>query len=131
VYLNVRGEFVMRLFRFDAALGREIAQFGSRNAVIVGIQRSEGAFQLGCLHLGAGGVLGRHPAGTRQLLLVVAGEGWVSAGGERRPITVGQAAYWEPGEEHETTTESSLTALILESDTLDPTQRLREITHGE
>lgn len=121
----------MRLFRFDAALGREITQFGSHDAVIVGIQRGEGAFQLGCLYLGAGGVLGRHPAATQQLLLVVAGEGWVSADGDRQPITVGQAAYWEPGEEHETTTDSGLTALILESDTLDPTQRLREIGHDE
>jgi quercetin dioxygenase-like cupin family protein len=121
----------MRLFRFDAALGREIAQFGSHDAVMVGIQRGDSVFQLGCLHLGVGGVLGRHPAGTRQLLLVVAGEGWVSAGEDRRPISVGQAAYWEPGEEHETTTESGLMALILESNTLDPTQRLREIEHDE
>src|SRR5258708_37087122 len=98
---------------------------------MLGMQRGQVACKFGCRHWGPGGVLCRHPAGTRQLLLVVAVEGWVSAGGDRRPITVGQAAYWEPGEEHETTTDGGLTAFILESDTLEPTQRLREIEHDE
>lgn len=117
----------MRLFRFDAAIGHTIMQFGSRDAVIIGIQRGSMQFQLGCLHLEPGGVLGYHPATTHQLLLVVAGNGWVRAGiGARRPIAVGQAAYWEPGEEHETATDSGLTAIILESDSLEPAQFLRE-----
>ena len=117
----------MRLFRFDAAIGHTITQFASREAVITGIQRGSMQLQLGCLHLGPGGVLGYHPATTRQLLLVVAGNGWVRAGTEtRRPIAVGQAAYWEPGEEHETATDTGLTAIMLESDSLEPAQFLRE-----
>jgi quercetin dioxygenase-like cupin family protein len=117
----------MRLFRFDAAVGHAITRFDSRDAVITGIQRGSMPFQLGCLHLAAGGVLGYHPATTRQLLLVVAGSGWVRAGAaERRPIMAGQAAYWEAGEEHETTADTALVAIILESDGLDPAQVLRE-----
>jgi len=120
----------MRLFRCDAAAGHAIARFNSRNAVMTGIQRGSMQLQLGCLHLGPGGVLGYHPATTRQLLLVVAGGGWVRAGaGERRPIATGQAAYWEPGEEHETATDTGLTAIILESDSLEPAQFLQEELH--
>src|SRR5579884_1419327 len=118
----------MRLVRFDASIGHPIAQFGSREAVMTGIQRGAGDYQLGCLRLGPGGVLGYHRATTHQLLLVVAGEGRVRAGDEPpRPIVAGQAAYWQPGEEHETTTDSGLTALVLEADTLDPAQFLREL----
>jgi quercetin dioxygenase-like cupin family protein len=118
----------MRLFRFDASAGRAISHFDSREAVMTGIQRGEGPYQLGCLRLAPGGILGYHQATTHQLLLVVEGAGWVRAGDEpRRPIAAGQAAYWELGEWHETTTESGLTAFILESDALDPGQRLPEI----
>src|SRR5215470_122909 len=117
----------MRIFGFDPTVGHAITRFDSRDAVIAGIQRGTMQFQLGCLHLGPGGVLGYHPATTRQLLLVVAGGGWVRAGaGERRPIATGQAAYWEPGEEHETATDTGLTAIILESDSLEPAQFLQE-----
>ena len=34
----------------------------------------------------------------------------------RVPITVGEAAVWEPGEQHETTTRDGLVATILESE---------------
>src|SRR5262249_7954260 len=117
----------MRLFRFDAAIGHAITQFASRDAIITAIQRGSMQLQLGCLHLGPGGVLGYHPATTHQLLLVVAGAGWVRAGTEeRRLIAAGQAAFWEAGEEHETATDTGLTAIILESSSLDPAQYLRE-----
>lgn len=118
----------MRLFRFDAGVGRAITQFGSHDALITGIQRNDGQYQLGCLRLGPYGVLGYHQAMTHQLLLVVEGRGWVRAGAApRQSIAVGQAAYWEPGERHETTTDTGLTAFIIESDTLDPAQRLPEV----
>lgn len=117
----------MRLFRFDATIGHAITHFDSRDAVITGIQRGSMQFQLGCLHLGPGGVLGYHPATTHQLLLVVAGSGWVRAGaGGRRFIAAGQAAYWEPGEQHETATDGGLTGIILESEGLEPVQFLQE-----
>jgi GrpB-like predicted nucleotidyltransferase (UPF0157 family) len=67
------------------------------------------------MHLAAGGRIGRHPAVGRQLFAVVAGAGWVSGGtGERRAIGAGYAAVWEPGEDHETTTEDGLTAVCIE-----------------
>ena len=117
----------MRLFRFDVAIGHSITQFNSHDAIIAGIQRGSMQIQLGCLYLRVGGVLGAHPATTRQLLLVVAGSGWVRSGAEeQRRIMTGQAVYWEPGEEHETATDTGLTAIILESDSLEPGQFLLE-----
>ena len=67
------------------------------------------------LRLGPGGRIGRHPATGRQVFLVVEGEGMVS--GDDRveiPIHVGQAAVWEPGEEHETRADGGMTAVVSE-----------------
>lgn len=66
--------------------------------------------------LEAGGRIGRHPAVSWQLLVVVAGSGEV-CGEDGRPVvvTAGQAALWSPGEEHETTTATGLTAVVLET----------------
>jgi hypothetical protein len=48
-------------------------------------------------------------------LCVVAGEGEVSgADGIAVSIQAGQAALWEAGEAHETTTKAGLTAIIIE-----------------
>jgi len=55
------------------------------------------------------------PAAAHQVLLIVAGSGWVAgADGERVPVTAGDAAYWEPGEVHATGSDEGLTAIALE-----------------
>ena len=119
----------MKLFRFDAAVARPITQFGSAGAAIAPVARlGPGAVQLGCMHLAAGGHIGRHPASGAQLFLVVAGAGWVAgADGARVPVSAGAAAFWEPGEEHESGTEHGLTALVLEAETLDLAALMPEV----
>ena len=63
------------------------------------------------------GVIGRHPAVGRQLLVVLDGDAWVSGSdGVARELSPGQAAVWEPGESHETRSTGGLTALIVEGD---------------
>ena len=58
------------------------------------------------------------------LVAVIEGSGEVSgATGVREPIAVGEAVFWEAGEEHETATATGLTALIIEGDGLQPFQR--------
>lgn len=116
----------MRLYRFDAEQGHLITQFGSERVAITGIARiAEGGVQIGCMHLEPGGRVGAHQATTPQLFLVVRGEGWVRGPElERTPISADQAAFWEPGEEHESGSESGMVALVIESDTLDPDQFL-------
>ena len=48
-------------------------------------------------------IIGRHPAGGRQLLVVLSGEAEVAgAEGTVRRLAAGEAAVWEPGEVHET-----------------------------
>lgn len=119
----------MRRFRFDAAVARSITQFGSLGVAIAPIARPDAlSVQLGCMYLAPGGRIGRHPAGGAQLFLVVAGAGWVAgADGVRVPIAAGEAAFWEPGEEHESGSEGGMTALALEAETLDPARYMAEV----
>jgi quercetin dioxygenase-like cupin family protein len=63
-----------------------------------------------------GGVLGRHPAATWQVYAVVVGQGWVAgADGVRMPVGEGEAAVWEPGEAHESGSDTGMTVCIVEA----------------
>ena len=70
------------------------------------------------------GRIARHPATFPQILAVLEGAGRISgADGEFQPIATGEAVFWTAGEEHETQTETGLTALILEAEGLEPWHR--------
>ena len=85
------------------------------------IVRAEASFQTALMHLDMGGEVGFHEATVPRLFLVVAGEGWVCGVDQvRQPISVGTGAYWEAGESHGAGTASEMTALVVESDALDP-----------
>jgi len=132
----------MQIYRFDPEVGRPVARFGSR-FIMSPILRTGGApapeaaagapatgapagAQIGCMHLPPGGLVGRHPATVPQLLLVVAGAGWVcGAGAEPTPIAPGQAAFWAAGEWHETGTATGLTAIVVEGETVNPAGLMR------
>lgn len=117
----------MRIFRFDASAGRTIDQFGSVNLVMSPIQRGDGPFQLGCMHVGPGGLVGDHQAVGPQLFLVVNGSGWVRGQDSGRiPIAAGHAAFWTDGEWHESGSDTGMDVIVLEADTLDPAQYMRE-----
>lgn len=104
----------MRIFRFDPEVSIPVDHFGSDFRI--GRLTTEGArVRVQIMHLAEGGLIGRHPAGSRQLFAVVSGSGWVSGeDGVRRPIRSGQAALWEPGEQHEAGTDDRLTAICAE-----------------
>jgi quercetin dioxygenase-like cupin family protein len=71
------------------------------------------------IEIGPGGKVGRHPAVTRQLFAVVRGSGWVAGGDAgREEIHAGEAVIWDPGEEHESGSQTGMTALVIESDSL-------------
>ncbi|MGR7024642.1 hypothetical protein [Geodermatophilus sp. URMC 62] len=58
---------------------------------------------------------GRHPTRLWQLFLVVPGSGWASGGDDRRRVlATGEAALWEPGEEHASGTPDGLTAVVVQ-----------------
>jgi quercetin dioxygenase-like cupin family protein len=123
----------MRIYRAGAADGHPITQFGSEHVDITGIARIlAGEVQIGYMHLEPGGRVGAHEATTRQLFLVVRGEGWVRGPeAEHTAIVVDQAAYWEPGEQHESGSDGGMVALVIEGDALDPDQFLRLLSPGK
>lgn len=111
----------MKLFRFDEQTARAIERFDSVHAKFARIMRTPESVHIGCMHLGAGGVVGHHPAVVPQLFLVVSGEGWVRGEDDVRvPIAAGQAAFWTAGEGHESGTERGMVALVIEGEGLDP-----------
>ncbi len=104
----------VRIFRFDPEVSIPIDRFGSdfRIGRLTG-DDTQGRVQI--LHLARGGLVGRHRAGLPQLFAVVTGSGWVSGGdGPRRQIKTGQAAVWEPDEEHDVGSNDGLMAVCVE-----------------
>jgi quercetin dioxygenase-like cupin family protein len=111
----------LEVLDFNAERALAISRFGSRAANAVPLTLPDGEAHVVCLRLGPGGVLGRHPASVEQLFVVVDGEGWASgADGERVPVTAGTAIHWQAGEQHESGSESGLTAIVVESERLVP-----------
>src|SRR5437763_13793128 len=103
----------MRTFDFGPDVGKHIDRYGS-NFVISRLIHSE-ILHVGCMRLGAGGLVGSHEAATHQLFAVVEGEGWTRKGtADRAPIRAGQAVLWEPGELHEAGTERGMVAIVVE-----------------
>jgi quercetin dioxygenase-like cupin family protein len=95
---------------------RPVEAHGSRGFSVGAFGISADA-HLVAVNLAPGGTIGRHPAGGRQLLVVLSGEAEVAgAEGVVRRLTVGSAAVWEPGEVHETRSPGGMTAMIVEGD---------------
>ncbi|WP_280771602.1 cupin [Salipaludibacillus daqingensis] len=112
----------MKFYKFDKEIGKEVTHFDS-NFIMSQIVKTEKTAQIGCMHLEANGVIGFHKAVVSQLLLIVAGEGWVrSDDTSKTPVKTGEAIYWEKGEGHETTTNTGLTAIVIESEELNPSE---------
>ncbi len=111
----------MKIYRFDPQVGWPITAFGSSGVVFSRIVKQGEAVHIGSMNIAAGGVVGYHPATTRQLFVVVQGEGWVR--GEEvahTPIGVGHATYWQAGEWHESGSEGGMVAIVIEGDTIEP-----------
>jgi quercetin dioxygenase-like cupin family protein len=77
--------------------------------------------QAAVFRVAPGGRLARHPATVPQILAVVEGAGEVSGSdGVFEPLTAGEAVFWHANEEHETRSDSGLTAVIVEAEGLEP-----------
>jgi hypothetical protein len=109
----------LHVFQFDRA-ERPITRFASTGATATRVAAGDGAGFVTCLTIAPGGAIGTHPAPVRQLFLVLAGEGWVAGpDGQRVPPAAGWGVCWEAGEEHTSGSETGLTALAVEGDTLE------------
>lgn len=109
----------MRVLDLTSLTGRRVDAHGSRGFSVAAFGLTAEA-HLVTVTLTPGGVIGRHPAAGRQLLVVLAGEAVVSGGsdgsGEEVTVGPGHAVVWEPYEPHETRTTDGLTALVLEGE---------------
>ncbi len=106
----------MRVLRLDAVPRRVVEGPGSAGLAVGALGITADA-HLVVVRLRPRGVIGRHPAAGRQLLVVISGDATVS-GHDGAPVRLepGQAAVWEPHEPHETRSEDGLTALLVEGD---------------
>lgn len=110
----------MKFYRFDQEVGKGIAHFNS-DFIMSRIVETEKPTQIGCMHLEPKGIVGFHQAVVSQLMLIVGGEGWVRGdAAEKYFVKSGDAVYWEKGEGHETATNTGLTAIVIESEELNP-----------
>jgi hypothetical protein len=97
-----------------------VVEYGSRGAAAQLLADGRGEVHVYLLRLEAGGEIGAHPAGFAQLLIVVAGAGWVAGDdGTRRAITVGQGAVIARGEMHAKGSDMGMTALMIQISDLD------------
>jgi len=130
----------MRLFSFEPNRGKPLTQWvdtkgvshrvdpKTSKVVIAPVFSSEVASRFACFHIGEGGFIPRHPATGPQLFAVLEGSGWVSGDdGRKVPIRAGQAAYWEPGESHESGTDGGMRAIVVECESFDPARFMGEL----
>ena len=111
----------MKIFDFGSRPGVEIRGFGSGGATAVPLTLPDGDGHVVCIRLAARGVLGRHPASVDQVFAVVEGAGWVRGpDGEQVPVSAGTAVHWSAGEEHESGSDSGMTAIVVEAERLIP-----------
>jgi quercetin dioxygenase-like cupin family protein len=94
---------------------RSITAYDSEGVQMMRCVRSE-AVSVHVATFAPGGVLGRHPAARRQAFTVVSGAGWVAGpDGRHRAMSAGDGALWEPGEEHESGSDTGMCAVIVEA----------------
>jgi quercetin dioxygenase-like cupin family protein len=110
----------MEFYKFNKRSGKKINKFNS-DFTMSRILNTENAAHIGCMYLEENGVIGYHQAVSPQLLLIMNGEGYVR--GEKDEyfkVQSGDAVFWEKDEWHETKTDKGLTAIVIESEELNP-----------
>lgn len=111
----------MRIFKFSKEeVGKKISQYNS-DFTMSRIIQTEKVTNIGCMYLEENGIIGYHQAVVPQLLLIMNGEGFVRGESEEYfKVQPGDAVFWEKDEWHETKTDKGLTAIVIESEELNP-----------
>jgi len=110
----------MEIYKFNKETGKRISKFDS-DFVMSRIIQTEKPTHIGCMYLEENGIIGYHQAVVPQLLLILNGEGAVC--GETKEyvrVQSGDAVFWKKDEWHETKTDTGLTAIVIESEELNP-----------
>lgn len=109
----------MKIIQMDEIEGKCITQYDSE-FIMRKILMTKKPTHIGIMHLDQGGVVGYHDATVPQILLIIEGKGWVRAGtGDQVNVVAGDVIAWEKGEGHETSTDSGLKAIVIESEGLE------------
>ena len=94
---------------------KTIVDYSSQNASSARLVDGFGEAHAYMLRFAAGGMIGRHEAGFGQLLIVLAGTGWVSGGdGTRAQVDAGDVVYFERGEQHAKGSDAGMKALMVQ-----------------
>ncbi|TQR20514.1 cupin [Psychrobacillus vulpis] len=110
----------MELYKFNKDSGKKISKFNS-DFIMSRVIQTDKVTHIGCMHLDENGIVGYHQAIVPQLLLIMSGEGYVRGKKEEFiKVQTGDAVFWEKDEWHETKTSDGLTAIVIESEELNP-----------
>jgi len=112
----------MQIIEFGPERATPVTEYASRETKARHLAAGTGEAHVYALHFGAGGEIGPHPAGFGQLLLIVAGVGWVAGGdGVRHAVRAGQGALIARGELHSKGSDTGCSALMIQLAELGPT----------
>ena len=105
----------MRILALDELPLAPITAYDSHGATGLEWASGSGDAHVHTLRFAPGGAIGPHPTGFAQILVPIAGAGWVSGSDAvRRPIRVGQAALFERGELHAKGSDTGMVALMVQ-----------------
>lgn len=106
----------IEILPFSPSRARRIEQFRSSGAASVSLAHGSGETHVHVIHLAEGGVIGPHPAGFDQLLMVVEGSGWVAGeDGVRLDVPASHAAFILKGTIHSKGSERGMVAVMLQA----------------
>lgn len=109
----------MRIIHLDEVTGKHITQYDS-SFIMRKLLMTDQPSHVGVMDLGENGIVGYHEATVPQMLIILEGEGWVRAGEKAKvKVTAGDVVLWDKWEGHETTTDSGLKAIVIESEGMD------------
>lgn len=121
----------MRRFRFDPSAGAPVTAHASRAVRAGPVQSTPALLVVTAIGIEPGGEVGEHEAPVDRLVLVVAGEGWLSGGaGDPVATRAGEAAFFRAGERHRLGSRAGLQAIVLEGEGLDPDAHLEAVDDG-
>jgi quercetin dioxygenase-like cupin family protein len=113
----------MEIVLLDASLAKRIGPrpYEVRRASSIKLAEGHGEAHAYVIYFEPGGELGPHEAGFGQILIPLAGSGWVAgAEGERVALSEGQAALIRRGETHSKGSETGMTAVMVQVRDLRP-----------
>ena len=113
----------IRLFRFNASRAKPIHAYASTGAHSCELAHGYGESHAYVVHIEPGGIIGPHPAGFDQVILVVKGPGWVAGkDGIRQEVNEESGAFIPLGEEHSKGSNTGMVAVMIQASTFNLVQ---------